>query len=112
MGAGSGGGRSYNRSDSDRGRRPGHGQQLEVTLSQHHRSVSVPENFHQGHQPVPFQQQYQQYGANLMPGMMNAQFMGGNQPQIQMQQHAMMQQQFQQQHFQQPQFQQQQRNDR
>ena len=59
MGPGSGG-RSYNRSDSDRGRRPG--QQPEVTLSQHHRSVSVPENFHQGHQPVPFQQQYQQYG--------------------------------------------------
>ena len=63
MGAGSGGGRSYNRSDSDRGRRPG--QQLEVTLSQHHRSVSVPENFHQGHQPVPFQQQYQQCGGKV-----------------------------------------------
>jgi len=121
LGMGGGGGRSYNRSDSDRGRRPG--QQLEVTLSQHHRSVSVPENFHQGHQPVPFQQQYQQYGANLMPGMMNAQFMGGNQhqnqmldgfmqQQMQMQQQAMMQQQFQQQNFQQPQFQQQQRNDR
>jgi len=120
MGGGHGHGRSYNRSDSDRGQRPD--EQLSVTLSQHHRSVSTPENFHQAHQPINFQQQhqqYQQYEPNIMPGsgMFNPQFIGGDQRQnpmfngfmqqpVHMQQQAMIQQQFHQQNFPQHQFQQ------
>jgi len=122
LGGGGGGGRSYNRSESDRSRRPE--EHLSVTLSQHHRSVSMPDNFQQSHQPIHFQQlqqqQYQQHGPNLMPGMMNTQFLGGNQPQNPMfdgfmQQHVQMQQmqqmQQQQHHFPQHQQFQQQRED-
>jgi len=67
LGGGGGGGRSYNRSESDRSRRPE--EHLSVTLSQHHRSVSMPDNFQQSHQPIHFQQlqqqQYQQHGRTI-----------------------------------------------
>ena len=63
---GGGGGRSYNRSGSDRSRRPE--EQLSDTLSQHHRSVSVPDNVQQGHQQIHFQQQlHQQYDSKIHP---------------------------------------------
>jgi len=101
MGAG-----AYNRShsDSDRNQRPD--EHLSVTLSQHHRSVSVPTNFQQGEQPIYFQQQlqqqqYQQYNPNFMPGTMN---FGGNQPPGPMFDGVMQQQMLQQQGMFQPQF--------
>ena len=61
---------AYNRSHSDSDRNQRH--DLSVTLSQHHRSVSVPTNFQQGQQPIYFhhqqQQQFQQYNRKFRFG--------------------------------------------